>query len=73
MEIGHSVPWPPRLRAACWGRAALAVREERFAPLPAGAAAGVVRVEADGVDVELRGATVERAGQTVTIRLSPVR
>jgi hypothetical protein len=30
---------------------------------------GVVTVAADGISVELRGASVERAGQTVTVRL----
>jgi hypothetical protein len=31
---------------------------------------GVVTVKVDGVNAELRGAAVERTGQTVTIRLS---
>jgi hypothetical protein len=34
---------------------------------------GVVTVRADGVSAELRGATVERAGQTVTVRLPPAQ
>lgn len=34
-------------------------------------AKGVVTVKADGISAELRGAVVERAGRTVTIRLPP--
>jgi len=32
---------------------------------------GVVTLKADGISAELRGATVERSGQTVTVRLPP--
>lgn len=34
-------------------------------------AQGVVTIEAEGIHAELRGATVERAGQVVTVRLVP--
>jgi hypothetical protein len=39
-------------------------------PMITAEANGVVTVKVDGVNAELRGAAVERTGQTVTIRLS---
>ncbi|HEX2166208.1 MAG TPA: hypothetical protein VHG09_03120 [Longimicrobiales bacterium] len=41
--------------------------------VPLRARAGVLIHEADGITLELRGATVERAGQTITVRLASAR